>query len=140
MVAAEWGGAARELARYHIDRVAGRDAIMPPGAAELHGGRGAPEPTAAELRKLELTAWTRAEHLALHEYFLIVARKKGADADGYRRLAMGYRAAVRKGVYDPVTSYERMASLARKEAKKATEAGNRHRQLATIAWVASTPR
>ena len=131
--AAEWGVAARQLARYHDALARGRTALLPKGAAELQGGRGAPEPTAAQLHRLALTARTRSDHLALQEYYAVVAEERTAAAGGYRRMAAAYRAGVRKTVGDPASSYDRLASLASRAAKEATEAANRHRQLATIA-------
>jgi hypothetical protein len=131
--AISWARAAREAARYHVAIAAGRDPIVPRGAAELRGGRGAPEPTADQLHRLALTARTRTDHLALQEYYAGVARKKGAEADHHARVAAGYRAGVRNGRYDTAAAYERLAARARKAAKTATEAANRHRQLATVA-------
>ena len=132
-VATEWGVAARRLARYHSDLATGRTAVLPKGAAELQGGRGAPEPTAAQLHRLALLARTRSDHLALQEHYAIVARERTAAADAYRRMAAAYRAGVRKDVGDPGSNFDRLARLARRSAQQATEAANRHRQLATIA-------
>jgi hypothetical protein len=131
--AAEWAAAARELAKYHVRLASGRTAIVPRGAAELHAGRGAPEPTAEQLHKLALTARTRTDHLELEEYYAIVATKKAAEADRHLRMATGYVAGVRNGTYDPAVTRDRLARLARKAAKTATEAANRHRILATVA-------
>ena len=132
-VAMEWGVAARQLARYHSDLARGRTAVLPTGAAELQGGRGAPEPTAAQLHRLALTARTRSDHLALQEYYAVVAEERAAAAGSYRRMAAAYRAGVRKDVGDPGSNYDRLARLANRAARQATESANRHRQLATIA-------
>ena len=133
VIATQWAVAARRLARYHVELASGRTGIFPPGAAELQGGRGAPEPTAEQLHRLALLARTRSDHLALQEYYAIVAEERTAAADAYRRMAAAYRAGVRKTVGDPGSNYDRLASLARRAAQQATEAANRHRQLATIA-------
>lgn len=132
-IATERAAAAHALAAYHVDLARGRLPAVPKGAAALQAGRGAPEPTAEQLHKLALSARTRTDHLALQEYYMNVAGKRAAEADEHLRIATGYRAAVRKGVWDPATTRERLARLARKAATRATEAANRHRQLATIA-------
>lgn len=131
-LAREWAARARALSAYHADLARGRQPVVPKGAAELQAGRGAPEPTAEQLHKLALSARTRADHLTLQEYYMNVAGKRAAEADEHLRMATGYRAAVRKGVWDPATTRERLARLARQAATRATEAANRHRQLATI--------
>lgn len=130
--ASAWGTRARELARYHIDRAAGREGILPIGATSLHGGFGAPEPSADQLHKLALDARTRADHLALREYYSMVARKKAAAADHHLAMATAYRAGVRHGSYDPAGSFERLAGIARKAAKEASQAADRHQVLANI--------
>ena len=84
-----------------------------------------------------LTAWTRAEHLALYEYFLTVARNKTAEAETWLQLATGYRAGVHKGLYDAAVPWEWQAQAARREAKTAHESAQRHRQLATITVAAN---
>jgi hypothetical protein len=132
-IAAEWADASRNLAGYHAALAAHRPSVFPKGAAELQGGRGAPEPTAAELHKLALLARTRTDHFALHEYYATLAKKRIADAEYHVRMAAGYRAGVHKGAYDGGVNFDRLAQAARKAAKDATEAANRHRQLASVA-------
>ena len=129
----EWAAAARELAAYHLSLAAGRGAVVPRGAGVLHAGRGAPEPTAEQLHQLALTARTRTDHLELQEYYEIVARTKTAEAERHARLASGYVAGFRNGLCDQAVTRDRLAGLARKAAKTATEAANRHRVLATVA-------
>ena len=131
--ATKWAAAARELATYHVHRASGQPAIRPRGGAELQAGRGAPEPTAEQLHKLALTARTRLDHLELQEYYEVVARAKTAEADHHLRMAVGYVAGVRNGVSAAAPTRERLARLARRAAKMATEAANRHRVLATVA-------
>ena len=131
--AEKWAGAALELAMYYGDLASGIDAVLPTRALALQGGYGAPEPTADELHKLALTARTRGDHLALREYYATLAKKRAAEADDYTAMVTAYRASVRNGVYDPGVAYERLARIARKSAKEATEAANRHQALANIA-------
>lgn len=132
-LATGWAAQARELAVYHVDHAAGRPAVLPMGATELWGGRGAPEPTPDQLHKLALLARTRADHLVLAEYYTTVAGKKTAVADGYRRMARAYRVGIRNGLLDVAFTWDQLARLANKEAREAEEAANRHQQLATIA-------
>jgi hypothetical protein len=48
-------------------------------------------------------------------------------------MVTAYRAGVRNGRYDPGVAYERLARIARKAAREATEAADRHQVLANIA-------
>ena len=130
--ATTWANRARALAKYHVDRAAGWDAVLPVGATALHSGYGAPEPTTDDLHKLALTARTRADHFILREYYSTLARRRAADADRYLSAAAGYRAGVRHGGYDPAFGYERLAQIARKAANEATQAADRHQVFANI--------
>lgn len=127
-----WGLRARELARYHVALAAGRQTIVPVGATALQSGYGAPEPTKEQLHKLALTARTRADHLALREYYSTLARKRAVEAENYLIVAAGYRTGVHKGSYDPGFAFERLAQVARKAAKEATQAADRHQVFANI--------
>ena len=131
--AERWAGAALELAMYYGDIASGIDAVLPARAVTLQGGYGAPEPTAAQLHKLALTARTRADHLILREYYATLAKKRAAEASDYAVMVTAYRASVRNGGYDAGVAYERLARLARKAAKEATEGANRHLILANVA-------
>ena len=130
--ARRWGLRASELARYHVDVAAGREAVLPVGATTLQSGYGAPEPTKERLHHLALTARTRADHFALREYYLTQARKRTAEADNYLTIATSYRAGVRNGHYDPGFAYERLARSARKAAREAKQAADRHQVFANI--------
>lgn len=127
-----WGLRARELARYYFDLAASREAVLPIGATALQSGYGAPEPSTGDLRKLALTARTRADHLALREYYSTLARQRAAEADNYLTAATAYRAGVHRGSYDPGFTFERLARIARKAAKEATQAADRHQVFANI--------
>ena len=130
-LATRWAAEARELAAYHVEHAAGRPAVLPMGATELWAGRGAPEPTPDQLHKLALLARTRSDHLELAEYFATVAKNAAATAQGRRRIATAYRAGIRSSVYDVAFTWDHLARLANNEARKAEEAANRHKQLAT---------
>ena len=131
--AEKWAGAALELAMYYGDLASHIDAVLPARAMALQGGYGAPEPTSEQLHKLALTARTRDDHLQLREYYATVAKKRSAEAADYAVMVPAYRASVRNGGYDPGVAYERLARIARKAAKDATEAANRHQVLANVA-------
>jgi hypothetical protein len=118
---------------YYADLAAGFGAALPARAVALQGGYGAPEPTADQLHKLALTARTRGDHLALREYYSIVAKQKTSEAETFANAAAAYRAGVRHGTYDPALAIEQLAKTARKAAQQATEAANRHAVLANIA-------
>ena len=131
-LATESATAARELAKYHTDLADGKAVVVPKGAAALHAGQGAPEPTADQLHKLAKTARTRTDHLALAEYFDTVAKKNATAAEDHVAMASAYRAGVRKGIYDPAVNCDRLARIAREAAKEATNAANLHKQLANV--------
>jgi hypothetical protein len=131
-LATRWAAQARELAAYHVEHAAGRPAVLPMGATELWAGRGAPEPTPDQLHKLALLARTRSDHLELAEYYATVAKNAAATAQDRRRMATAYRAGIRSSMFDVAFTWDRLARLANKEATKAEEAANRHKQLATI--------
>ncbi len=131
--ASEWWVAARKLALYYQDTAGRTGAVLPDRAAELRAGQGAPDPTREDLHRLARAARTRADHLALQEYYSIVAGHKAAEAASHERAATGYRAAVRNGSFDAAVTWDRLAATARTAARKALEAANRHKQLATIA-------
>jgi hypothetical protein len=120
----------RELASYHEKLAAGAPATRPPDASRFHGGAGAPEPTQKELNALAAKASTPAEHRALEEYFLTLAKRYSAEADEHVTLAQTYRGTK---IAHVAVIHDRLAALARDEAKEATAAADMHKQLATIA-------
>jgi hypothetical protein len=79
-----------------------------------------------------LLARTRSDHLVLAEYYSTVAKNTATTAQDRRRMAAAYRAGIR-GMNDVAFTWDHLARLANKEARKAEEAANRHKQLATIA-------
>jgi hypothetical protein len=127
-----WGIRAYALAAYHVDRAAGVNAVLPRGGSELQSGRGAPEPTAQQLRQLSLTARTRRDHLVLVEYYTTVAQERSADERRHRNAAVGFRAGIHKGFNDFGAACERLARTARREARRAEESASLHEALANI--------
>jgi hypothetical protein len=127
-----WGLKAYALAAYHVDRAAGAAPVLPRGGSELQGGRGAPEPTAQQLRQLSLTARTRRDHLVLVEYYTTVAQERAADVRRHLNAAVGFRAGIHKGGQDLGGGCERLARAARREARRAEESASLHEALANI--------
>src|SRR5262245_12426119 len=64
-LATEEATAAREMASYHEKLVGGAHATAPKDAAAFQGGKGAPEPTKADLHHLAIMARTAADHHVL---------------------------------------------------------------------------
>ena len=120
----------RELATYHEKLAAGTPATPPRDGARLQGGAGAPEPTEKELNALAAKASTPAEHKALEEYFLTLAKRYTAEAEEHVALAQTYRGT---RIAQAAVMHDRLAALARDSAKETTAAADMHKQLATVA-------
>ena len=119
---------ARELATYHQKLAAGATAT-PPTGARFEGGAGAPKPTEKELNALAAKASTSADHHALEEYFLTVAKRYTADANEHVAMASTYRGTK---IAHAAVHCDRLAMLSRDLAKEATEAATMHKDLAGI--------
>ena len=119
----------RELAAYHEKLASGVAATPPRDTARFHGGAGAPEPTEKELNALAARASTPAEHHALEEYFLTLAKRYTAEANEHVTLAQTYRGT---RIAWAAVHHDRLAGLARDSAKEANEAADMHKQLANI--------
>jgi hypothetical protein len=120
---------ARELAVYHEKQARGTSVSLPRDAAQFHSGAGAPEPTDKELKALASKASTPAEHRALEEYFLMLAKRYTADADQHIALAQQYQGT---RLASASMLHDHLAALARDEAKEATAATEMHKQLAGL--------
>ena len=120
----------RELAAYHTKLANGAPAAPPAGGERFEGGAGAPAPTDQELTALAAKASTPAEHRGLGEYFATLAKRSTGDAQNHQALAAAYRGTK---IAQAAVHHERLASLARDEAKEATAAAEMHRQLANVA-------
>ena len=81
----------RELAAYHQKLASGAAATPPAGGARFEGGAGAPAPTEQELNALAAKASTPADHRALEEYFLTLAKRYTAEANEHVAMANTYR-------------------------------------------------
>jgi hypothetical protein len=119
-----------ELATYHQKLASGAAATAPTAGARFEGGAGAPEPTDQELKALAAKAGTPAEHRALEEYFLTLAKRYTADAKEHAAMASTYRGT---RIAQAAVHCDHLAALARKEAKEATDAAAMHKQFAGVA-------
>ena len=120
----------RELAAYHEKLAAGAPATPPRDGARFQGGAGAPEPTEKELNALATKAGTPAEHHALEEYFLTLAKRYTTAADEHVTLAATFRGTK---IAQASAIHDHLARLARDSAKEATAAAEMHKQLANVA-------
>jgi hypothetical protein len=119
----------RELATYHEKLASGIAATLPRDSGRFHGGAGAPEPTDKELDALAAKANTPAEHKALEEYFLTLAKRYTAEATEHAALAQTYRGT---RIAQAAVHHDRLAGLARDAAKEANRAAGMHNQLARL--------
>jgi hypothetical protein len=120
----------RELAAYHQKLAGGVAATAPAAGARFQAGAGAPLPTEQELKAMAAKATTPADHHALEEYFTTLAKRYTADADQHAATANTYRGT---RFAQAAAHCDRLATLARDEAKEATAAAAMHKQLAGIA-------
>ena len=116
-----------ELAAYHQKLAAGASVMPPKDAARFQGGAGASEPTEKELDALAAKAVTPADHRALQEYFLTLAKGYRTAVDEHVALAQTYRGTK---IAQAATFQDHLAQTARDSAKEATEAAEMHKQLA----------
>jgi hypothetical protein len=120
----------RDLAAYHQKLASGVTATPPAGGARFEGGAGAPAPTEQELNAMAAKASSPADHRALEEYFLTLAKRYTADANEHVAMANTYRGT---RIAQAAVHCDRLVTLSKDEAKEATEAAAMHKQLAGIA-------
>lgn len=120
----------RDLATYHQKLASGAAATPPSAGARFEGGAGAPVPTDQELSAMAVKASTPAEHRALEEYFLTLAKRYTADANEHTAMANTYRGS---RISQAAAHCDRLVTLSRDEAKEATDAAAMHKQLAGVA-------
>jgi hypothetical protein len=132
-VATESAKTAREMVTYHTNLAAGAKAEPPKGAAAFDAGAGAPAPTPEEVKKLATAARTPADHHALQEYFLTLAKQKTAEANEHATTAQTFRVSGSRGSAEFAAMHcDNLAKLARDAAKEATASAELHRQLANV--------
>ncbi len=116
-----------ELAAHHQKLAAGLPSTTPRDGARCQGGIGAADPTKKELDRLAASAKTAADHRALQEYFLTLAKRYTADAKDQVALAQSYRGTK---IAHVAVNFDRLAGLSRESAKEATDAAAMHKDLA----------
>ncbi len=120
----------RELAAYHEKLGAGKASVPPRGASRFEQGTGAPTPTTEELTALAAKASTAADHRALQEYFTTSAKRYSTEATDHLATGQAYRGT---RIAQAAVHCDRLARLARDEAKEATAAAEMHKQMAGTA-------
>jgi len=119
----------RELAAYHQKLAAGATATLPAGGARFNAGAGAPAPTEQELNAMAAKASSPAEHRALEEYFLTLAKRYTAEAAEHATTANTYRGTK---ITVAAVHCDNLVRLSRDAAKQATAAAAMHKQLAVV--------
>jgi hypothetical protein len=120
----------RDLATYHQTLASGAAATPPAGGARFEGGAGAPAPTKQELNAMAANAGSPAEHRALEEYFLMLARRYTAEATEHATTANTYRGT---RIAQAAVHCDNLVRLSKDAAKEATDAAAMHKQLANVA-------
>jgi hypothetical protein len=120
----------RELATYHQKLASGAAATPPSGGSRFESGAGARTPTDQELNAMAAKAGTPADHRALEEYFLTLAKRYAAEANDHVATANTYRGT---RIAQAAVHHDHLAELARNSAKKATAGAEMHKQLAVVA-------
>jgi hypothetical protein len=120
----------RQLAAYHEGLAAGKASAIPRGAERFERGVGAPAATTEELTALAAKASTPADHRALQEYFVALAKQYGADVNDHLAMAQAYRSVQ---IAQAAAHCDRLAALSRDEAKESNAAAATHTQLAGAA-------
>jgi hypothetical protein len=119
----------RELAAYHQKLASGVTAPPPAAGARFEGGAGAPAPTEQELNAMAARASSPAEHHALEEYFLTLAKRYTAEATAHATTAIAYRGTK---IGQAAVHCDNLVKLSRDAAKEATAAAAMHKQLAGV--------
>jgi hypothetical protein len=119
----------RELASYHQKLASGAAATPPAAGARFEGGAGAPAPTDQELSAMAARAGSPADHHALEEYFLTLAKRYAAEADQHVTLAQTFQGTK---MASAASIHDHLARLSRASAKEATDAAAMHKSLANV--------
>jgi hypothetical protein len=120
----------RELAAYHQKLAMGIASNVPRGGAQYERGAGAPPPTWQALNALAAKASTPADHRALEEYFLALAKRFSADAQEHVAMAAAYRGT---RIAQSAAHCDELVKVSREAAKEATKAADEHKRLAEAA-------
>ena len=119
----------RELAAYHQKLASGVTATPPAGGARFEGGAGAPAPTEQALNAMAAKASSPADHRALEEYFLTLAKRYTTDATEHATTANTYRGTK---IAQAAVHCDNLVRLSRDAAQEATAAAEMHKQLAGV--------
>jgi hypothetical protein len=122
--------ALRELAAYHEQLGKGVTSTPPAGAARFESGSGAPDPTDQQVRALAANAKTQADHRALEQYFLALAKQYKAAETEHATMVVTYRGS---RIASGAAHCDRLVKLSRDGAKEASAAAAIQKQLAEIA-------
>src|SRR5688572_30814879 len=120
----------RKLATHHKALDAGAPSTAPAGGGRFQAGAGASEPTEAQLKAMAAKAATPADHRALQEYFLTLAKRYMSDANDHAAIAQSYRGT---RIAQAADHCDRIVANARESAKEATAAAAMHGQFANLA-------
>jgi hypothetical protein len=119
----------RGLATYHQKLAAGVPATTPVSGSRFEGGAGAPSPSAQELNAMAAKASTPADHRALEEYFVTLARRYTTEATDHAAMANTYRGT---RIAEAAVHCDRLVGLSKNAAAQASEAAAIHKQLAGL--------
>jgi len=124
----------RELAAYHQKLASGGVAVPPGEGARFERGAGAPAPTEQELNAMVAKASTPADHRALEEYFLTLAKRYTSEAADHKAMASAYRGLPRSPAWaaGAAAHCDRLVTLSGESANEATGAAAMHKQLAGV--------
>ena len=124
----------RELAAYHQKLASGATATPPAAGARFEGGAGAPAPTDQQLNAMAAKASTPADHRALEEYFLTLAKRYTSEAADHKAMSSAYRGLPRSPGWaaGAAAHCDRLVTLSEESANEATGAAAMHKQLAGV--------
>ena len=117
----------RELANFHQKLASGATPRPLESGGKFQAGAGAPVPTDQELNAIAAKAGTPAEHRTIEEYLSTLAKRYTTEGNDHMTLAQTYRGT---RMSQAATIHDRLATLARDEAKEATAGAEMHKQLA----------
>ena len=120
----------RELAAHHDKVAAGATSTPPKGGSQFAAGKGAPEPTDAELSALAAKASASDDHRRLEDYVRAAVRRYSDAATDHAALSQAYRGT---RISQAAVHCDRLVQLSRDEAKAATAAADLHKRLAAEA-------
>lgn len=123
----ESAAAARELGAHHMSLAKGAPAASPRTLSRFETGEGARAATADDVSTVAAEARSAADHRALEEHFVALARRYTGEAKEHVALAQAYRGT---RIAAAAVSQDRLAALARVSAIEATKAAAMHKQLA----------